>query len=225
MRRLISVGLAAALLLALGPAGMGMFRGLLHSTTEASSSDLTCSVKASCGPGEVAVFRMSALANAHAGTAAGSSYGDVVCCGGVTGLSASCSGSYATVLRLSATDNAHVASSDLSYGTQACLSATGTAMNCRYASSCSSGYACLGTISGSTNAHVADCDGTNDYATKVCCYAGPAMAVGGVAEPPDAAGSASGSSSPPYAALAGAAVAAVAIAVGGLYARRRWRAG
>lgn len=220
MRRLISVGLAAALLLALGPAGMGMFRGLLHGTTEASSSDLTCSVKASCGAGEVAVFRMSGLANAHAGTLSDSTYSNTVCCSGPSGLSASCSGSYATVLRLSATDNAHAASIS-GYPAEVCLSATGTAMNCQYASSCGSGYACLATISGSTNAHVADCDGSNDYGTKVCCAAGAAPAVGGIAEAPDAAGSASGSSSPPYA-IAGAAAAIVVVAAGAWYARRRW---
>ena len=70
------------------------------------------------------------------------------------------------MLRLSAADNAHVASNDLSYGTQVCLSATGTAMNCQYGSSCGSGYACLATISGTTNAHVADCDGSADYADE-----------------------------------------------------------
>ncbi len=223
MRRLISVGLAAALLLALGPAGVGMFRGLLHSTTEASSSDLTCSVKASCGSGEVAVFKMSGLANAHAGTVSDSTYADTICCSGPAGLSASCTGSYATVLRLSATTNAHVASSDVSYTTQACLSATGTAMNCQYSSSCGSGYTCLATISGSTNAHVADCDGTNDYSTKVCCYAGPAAAVGGVAEPPDAADSAGGSSSPPYAGIAGATAGVALLLASGWYVRRRWQ--
>jgi LPXTG-motif cell wall-anchored protein len=184
---------------------------------------------------------MSALANAHAGTAAGSGYPDVVCCSGPAGLSASCGGPdatvltlsptvlwpSATVLKLSATDNAHVAeASDMTYTTQACLSATGTTITCQYASSCTSGYTCLASISGSTNAHVADCDGTNDYGTKVCCSAGAAPAVGGIAEPPDATRSASGSSSPPYAALAGVAGAAVLLLMaGGWYARRRRRAG
>jgi len=219
MRR---AALFAALLLAVLA---GALRGYwpLGSGSVSSAGGLTCSVRASCGAGEVAVFRMSGLANAHAGTATGSSYGNVVCCSGPAGLSNSCSGSYATVLRLWASDNAHVAeASGMTYTTQACLSATGTTISCQYASSCGSGYTCLATISGSTNAHVADCDGTNDYGTKVCCYAGPSVAVGGVAEPPDVAGSGSGSSSPPYAALAGAAAGVVALLVaGGWYARRR----
>jgi len=49
-----------------------------------------------------------------------------------------------------------------------------------------------------------------------------ASPVGGIAELPDVAGSASGSSSPPYAALAGAAAGVVALAAGAWYARRRW---
>ncbi len=218
MRR---AALFAALLLAVLA---GALRGYwpLGSGSVSSAGGLTCSVKGSCnGAGEVAVFRMSGLANAHAGTATVSGYPDVVCCSGVTGLSNSCSGSYTTVLRLSATDNAHVASSEPSYTTQACLSATGTTISCQYGSSCGSGYTCLATIYSSTNAHVADCDGSNDYGTKVCCSASAVVAVGGVAEPPDVAGSASGSSSPPYAALAGAAAGVVMLAAGGWYVRRR----
>jgi len=241
MRRLISVSLAAALLLAAVPVALGLLQGLSRSygapgrapVWAAASSSLTCSVKASCGAGEVAVFRMSGLANAHAQTAAGTTYANVVCCSGPAGLSTSCSGTYATVLRLWAADNAHVASNDLTYGTQVCLSATDTAMNCQYGSTCGSGYACLATISGTTNAHVADCDGSGDYATKVCCAEGAAPAVGGIAELPPVAGASteeagapaegSGWSAGNAAALAGAAAAAaVVIAVAGWYARRRW---
>jgi hypothetical protein len=115
---------------------------------------------------------MSALANAHAGTVAGSAYGNIVCCSGEAGLSNACSGSYDTVLWLSAADNAHVAS-DGSYGTQVCLAAD-AGMNCQYGASCPAGYACLATISGTNNAHVADCDGSGDYGTKVCCGAAAA---------------------------------------------------
>ena len=222
MRR---AALFAALLLAVLA---GALRGYwpLGSGSVSSAGGLACSVKASCGAGEVAVFRMSGLANAHAGTATGSAYTNVVCCSGPAGLSNSCSGSYATVLRLWASDNAHVAeASGMTYTTQACLSATGTTISCQYASSCGSGYTCLATISGTTNAHVADCS-SGGYPLKVCCSAGAVVAVGGVAEPPDATRSVSGSSSPPYAALAGAAGAAVLLLMaGGWYARRRWRAG
>jgi hypothetical protein len=133
----------------------------------------TCSVKASCGAGEVAVFRMSSTANAHAGTVGGSSYGSVVCCSGVAGLGTGCSGVYDTVLTISGPDNAHGAA-DGSYVTQVCLSSGDDAtVDCISTSACPANYACLATISGSTNAHVADCDGVNDYATKVCCLATP----------------------------------------------------
>jgi hypothetical protein len=236
MRGLISVILAAALLLAAVPVALGLVEGLSRSHGAAASASLTCSVKPSCDGVEVAVFRMSGQANAHAQTAEAhpTTYDYTVCCAGPTGLSTSCSGSYVTVLRLSAADNAHVASNDLSYGTQVCLSATDTAMNCQYGSSCGTGYACLATISGTTNtnAHVADCDGSADYATKVCC-APQAPAVGGVAELPNIGGASSQQAGAPsegsgwsggsYAALAGGlAVAAVLVAAGGWYARRRW---
>jgi hypothetical protein len=223
MRRLISVGPAAVLLLAIAPAMVGVLHGLLQSTSEASPSSLACSVKASCSGSEVAVFRMSSTSNAHAGTAGSSSYGDVVCCSGAAGLGTNCSGVHDTVLFLSATDNAHVAS-NAGYTTEVCLSTTTEeAVDCSYGSVCGFGHTCLATISGSTNAHVANCDGADDYGIKVCCYVGAAPAIGGIAEPPDVA--AGGSSSPPYAALAGAAAAVVVLAAGGWYARRRRRTG
>jgi hypothetical protein len=175
MRRLISVGLAAALLLAAAPVALGLLHGLSRGHGAAASSTLTCSVKTSCtGPGEVAVFRMSSLTNAHAETAAGTTYGNIVCCSGVTGLSASCALPHTTVLRLWAATNAHVArASETSYTTEACLSAPSTTITCQYGSSCDAGagYVCLATMSGAgvTNAHVADC--ASAYSTKVCCAA------------------------------------------------------
>jgi len=195
-----------------------------------ATGGLTCSVKPACGAGEVAVFRMSGLANAHAGTAGGSAYANVVCCAGPAGLSASCSGSHETVLWLSAPDNAHVSeTSGGAYTTEVCLSATGTTMNCQYRSSCG-GDACLATISGATNAHVADCDGVDDYATKVCCGGGGGGVVGGAVKlPPGAVAAESGAAAEgsgwgtaTYAALVGGMAAAAAIGVGGWYARRRW---
>ena len=138
-----------------------------------AADSLTCSVKGSCGVDEVAVFRMSSTANAQAGTPGGSAYGNVVCCGGVTGLGTSCSGTYDTVLALSGASNAHVATSvGGAYTTEVCLSAPTGTVSCTYGTSCGTGYACLATISGTTNAHVADCDGTGDYTTKVCCSVG-----------------------------------------------------
>jgi hypothetical protein len=237
MRRLISVGLAVALLLAIAPAAMGVLRGVSRSQGAAASPGLTCTVEdaASCVAPEVVVFRMSDQANAHAETAPGSTYGKVVCCG-PTGLGTSCSGTFDTVLWLSALDNAHAAeASQTGYATQVCLSAASGTVDCEYGSSCNTGagYVCLATISGTTNAHVADCDGTNDYGTKVCCAAGAAPPVGGIAEMPSLAGTSpeegaapaegTGWSAGGYAALAGGlAAAAFAIAVGVWYTRRRW---
>ena len=221
MRKAITV---VALLLGLGALACLALAVLAPGGRSASASaGLACSVKASCGGGEVAVFRMSATSNAHAGTTAGSSYGNVVCCGGVVGLSNSCGGVHETVLTLSGTGNAHVAS-DASYGTEACLSVGAGTVDCTYGSTCGGASVCLATISSSTNAHVADCDPSNDYTTKVCC-AVTGGAVGGIAELPEVAqapASRAGSSGSPYAAIAGGLAAALALTAGAWYARRRW---
>ena len=236
MRRVISVILAAALLLAVAPVVVGLLRGLPWGHGEAASSTLTCTVKSSCaGTGEVAVFRMSSPTNAHAETAAGTTYDNIVCCSGVTGLTASCALSHTTVLRLWAATNAHVArASETSYTTEACLSAPSTTITCQYGSSCDAGagYVCLATMSGAgvTNAHVADC--ASAYSTKVCCAAGAAPPVGGIAELPNIGGASpeeagtpaegSGWSAGAYAALAGGlAVTALLIIVAAWYARKR----
>jgi hypothetical protein len=206
--------LALALALAL--------RWALDTTAAAptAAGNLTCSVKASCDAEEVAVFRMSFTTNAHAGTPAGSAYGYSVCCGGVTGLGSDCSGNYDTVLALSGSDNAHAATTvGGAYTTEVCLSVADGTADCTHGPDCGD-YTCLATVSGDTNAHVADCDGSDDYATKVCCYAGPApAAVGGIAELPDV----SDSSGRNYIALALglAAAALVAFGTGGWYVRRR----
>jgi len=227
-----ALALAAVTLVAMSVGSLlvlGMPR--VSSTSPASAAgSLTCSVKASCSGSEVAVFRMWSTSNAHAGTVDGSSYENVVCCSGPAGLGTDCSGVHDTVLFLSAADNAdnaHVASYNSGYPTEVCLSTTTEeAVDCAYGGVCGFGHTCLATISGSTNAHVADCDGADDYGTKVCCYVGAALAIGGIAEPPDVAAAAGASSSPPYAALAGAAAGVVALlAAGGWYARRRRRAG
>jgi hypothetical protein len=214
-----------ALFLGLGALGCFALAVLAPGGSSAlASAGLACSVKAACDVDEVAVFRMSSTANAHAGTPDGSAYDNVVCCGGVTGLGNSCSGTYDTVLTLSAADNAHVAS-DASYPTEACLSVgTGQAVNCTYGASCDSGWSCLATISGTTNAHVADCDGSDDYATKVCCGTSLTGPVGGLAELPDVGeGNSSGRM---YIAVGGLAVVAalLALTTGAWYARRRFTA-
>jgi hypothetical protein len=137
------------------------------------AAPLACSVKASCGTDEVAVFRMSSTSNAHAGTPSGSTYANRVCCTKLSGVGTQCSGTYDAVLSLSGADDAHVAS-DGSYATRVCLSGgDDSGVDCTYAGACLTDYACLATISGSTNAHVADCNGVDDYGTKVCCLARP----------------------------------------------------
>jgi hypothetical protein len=213
---LVLIGLGGLLTVALGVPWAS------NAGCASAAGSLACSVRdTNCGVGEVKVFRMSSLANAHAETPGGSTYGKVVCCGGVTGLGDSCSGTYDTVLTLSATNNAHVAS-DASYATKACLSVGAGTVACTYGSACAEGYACVATVSGPSNAHVADCDGTGAYTTKVCCAvtAGGAP-VGGMAELPGTAEG--GSSNHNYIALAGAlAAAAVAGLAGAWYARRRW---
>jgi len=209
----------ATLLVVLLALALGLAVPCAFNTGSASATgSLACDVKASCDVGEVEVFRMSATANAHAGTPSGSAYDYVVCCDGIAGLGINCSGVHDTVLSLSATDNAHVGSPGR-YPTDVCLSAdTVEAVDCRCGTTCPAAYACLATISASTNAHVADCDGLDDYATKICCYAGPAPApVGGIAELPDVPDS----SGRNYAALVAAAAALVALTAGAWYARRR----
>ena len=183
------------------------------------------------GPSKGNVYQVPIPA---AETAPGSTYGKVVCCG-PTGFGTSCSGTFDTVLWLSAADNAHAAEvSDATYATQVCLSAASETVDCQYvdSGSCGAGYACLATISGATNAHVADCDGSDDYDTKVCCSAGAAPPVGGIAELPNIGGASpeeagtpaggSGWSAGGYAALAGGlAAAALLITAGAWYARTR----
>jgi hypothetical protein len=157
-----------SLLLAVAAGALGA-RWVLNTGAAAPTGTLTCSVKPACTAGEVQVFRMSSVSNAHAGTTAGSSYGQSVCCGEVCNLSASCSNVHDAVVTLSGADNAHAAP-DGSYGTEVCLSVPYGVADCTYGSTCAAGYACLATVSGANNAHVADCDGdADDYATKVCC--------------------------------------------------------
>jgi len=137
------------------------------------AAPLVCNVKASCTSDEVTVFRMSSSGNAHAGTPGGSGYGLAVCCTNVSGLGTQCFGTYDVALTLSGADDAHVAS-DGSYPARVCLSGgDDSGADCTATGACPTDYACLATISGSTNAHVADCDGVDDYATRVCCQAAP----------------------------------------------------
>jgi hypothetical protein len=217
---------AAFVALVIGLGALGCFALAVlapggSSAAPAAGSSLTCSVKntdCNTGAGEVEVFRMSSTSNAHARTPGVSSYGYRVCCGGVTGLGTSCSGTHDTVLRLSAADNAHVQATG-SYPTEVCLSAGTAVVQCMFASSCTGGYACLAKASASDNAHVADCAASDPYGTKVCCYAGDPIPVGGIAELPDV----SGPSGHNYVPLAAALVAGMLVLTAGAWhAGRRW---
>ena len=173
MRRVTAF--AALLLALLGLGGLAALALGVHWGSSASSAplaaSLACSVKASCGIDEVAVFRMSSTSNAAAGTPGGSAYGNRVCCTKLSGVGTQCSGNYDVALTLSSASNAHVASAG-GYATQVCLSGGDDAtVDCIPAGTCPTDYACLATISGSSNAHVADCNGVDDYGTKVCCLA------------------------------------------------------
>jgi len=218
----------AALIVALAAVAWFTYTALEPSGSSAAppaANGLACSVKPAdpgCVGDEVEVFRISATSNAHAAAAGDPTYTNLVCCGGVTNPGTSCSETYDTVLRLSAAANAHVQATG-SYPTEVCLSAGTAVVQCMFASSCTAGYACLVTASATDNAHVADCDGTNDYATKVCCYAGDPIPVGGIAAIPDVDGSDPAARN--YVALVGLAAALlVALTAGGWYARRRWLA-
>jgi hypothetical protein len=173
-----------SLLLALAALALGV-RWALNTSSASPNGSMSCSVKPVCGVGEVEVFRMSAATNAHAGTPAGSAYGHVLCCGGVHNLSTDCSAVYDVALTLSGTDNAHVAA-DGSYAAPVCLSVPHGVADCTYGPSCGTDYQCLATVSGSSNAHVADCDGVDDYATKVCCYVEDDNDDDGTLDPADA---------------------------------------
>jgi hypothetical protein len=167
--RLPTLTAATLLLGGVFTAALGLWWGSTGGSASPTGT-LTCSVRdTACVGDEVEVFRMSNVTNAHAGTAAGSGYGESVCCGEVCNLSTSCSDVHDTVVTLSADDNAHAAA-DGSYGTDVCLSVPYGEADCTYGPSCAAEYECVATVSGDNNAHVADCDGdADDYATKVCC--------------------------------------------------------
>jgi len=162
---LVLIGLGGLLTVALG------VPWAFNTSSASPNGSLSCSVKASCAASEVEVLRMSSTSNAHAGTPGGSSYGNRVCCTKLSGVGTQCSGKYDVVLTLSSAGNAHVASAG-GYASQVCLSGGDDAtVDCTPAATCPTDYACLATISGGSNAHVADCNGVDDYATKICCLA------------------------------------------------------
>lgn len=140
---------------------------LLFFTAHHAEAALSCSVTTTCNSPNVVVFRMSGISNAHAGTAGGSSYTQLVCCGGETGLGNSCSGTFATAVKLQAANNSHVQQNDQNgYTNSACLSMTSGTVSVGYqAASCSGFDTTIASMSGVTNAHLGD---ANAYTTKIC---------------------------------------------------------
>lgn len=138
---------------------------------------LICTVGTSCA--DTTVFKMQATRNAHAETAGGSSYTQLVCCSGVTGLGTNCSGTYGVVARLSGSTNAHVefgtSTTPVYDANPVCLSANSVTIG--YQAGNCSGYdttiASMSNTSG-TNAHVGD--GTA-YSTKICATAAGASVI------------------------------------------------
>lgn len=145
---------------------------VLSFISQALAGTLSCVVRtSSCSGGEVAVLRMSSTTNAHAELASQSSYDQLVCCGGVTGLDNLCTGNFGTLLKLSDITNAHAEQNSYSnYADSACLSVPpGDSISVNYQDTNCDGYdATIASMSGGTNAHVGD---GSVYATKVCATA------------------------------------------------------
>jgi len=137
-----------------------------------SFAALNCDIETTCSDaGEVRLFRISAITNAHAGNVSGSVYTNYVCCRGVTGLGTNCLvGNWAPVIRISGSDNAHAENPvNINYANRICISGPQAPVDCQLnTTGCPSNYACVARISGNTNAHVANCSDTT-YSTRICC--------------------------------------------------------
>jgi hypothetical protein len=153
----------------------------------AFAGTLSCSVTnaAACTSPNVVILRMSSSSNAHAELPSQSTAvyaNNVVCCGGVTGLSNSCSGSYTTVLKLAHATNAHVQQSG-SYPESACISVpSGPAPIVAYVAgdqSCTPTYdTTLLSMVSADNSHVGNPTAYNAASNyKVCATAGFSAAI------------------------------------------------
>jgi len=128
---------------------------------------LECFVSNFCE--DTAVFKMSALADAHSEIPSETNFIYRACCRSATDtLTTDCSDS--NPLDLSANSDAHVADGSLNYfGVPVCISANAGTISCRYDTlPCLATETCLATISSLTDAHAADCV-TNPFNEKVCC--------------------------------------------------------
>lgn len=133
---------------------------------------LSCSITtaAACTSPSTIVLRMASSTNTHAELASQSTVNyasNVVCCGGLSGISNSCSGTFAVVLDLSSTTNAHVQESTFTdYTNSACLSVPSGTVTVGYQNTNCSGFdTTLLSIASTSNSHVGS---PADYTIKVC---------------------------------------------------------
>lgn len=154
-----------------------LFLGIFFARTVYAGT-LACAVRTlACSGGEVDIFEMQSITNAHAGTPT-STYTNLVCCGGVTGIATDCTGTFATVLKLSGGTNAHVQQTG-SYEHNVCIQVpSGGSVSVGYASDCTTPVAYdttlgLASMSSTSNAHVGN---NTAYVTKICASAAGAAA-------------------------------------------------
>jgi hypothetical protein len=137
---------------------------------------LSCSVTTTCNSPSVVVYRMQAASNSQVELASQSSYTQLVCCSGGTGLANTCSGTFATVAKISATTNAHIEQGDQSnYANSACMSVTSGTISVGFQDTSCTGFdTTIASLSASTNAH-AGSSGT--YTRKICGTTGAAASL------------------------------------------------
>jgi hypothetical protein len=128
---------------------------------------LSCSVTTTCNSPSVIVYRMQAVSNSHVELASGSTYAQLVCCAGGTGLANTCSGTFATVAKLSGITNAHIEQGDQSnYANSACMSVTSGTVTVGFQDTSCTGFdTIIGSISAITNGHAG---GSGTYTRKIC---------------------------------------------------------
>ncbi|MDB5254177.1 MAG: hypothetical protein JWL80_243 [Parcubacteria group bacterium] len=136
------------------------------------SAALSCSITtaAACTSPSTIVLRMSAATNAHSELASQSTAGyasNVVCCGGLTGISNSCSGTFAVAAKLSAVTNAHIEQNTLSaYTNNACLSVPSGTVTIGYQNTNCTGFdTTLASMTNTTNSTIGS---PASYTIKIC---------------------------------------------------------
>lgn len=135
---------------------------------------LSCSIVASssCSSPSVVILRMASSTNAHAEmpNQSNANYSNnVICCGGVTGLSNSCTNtSVAIVVHLASTTNSHVEESTFSnFSNNACMSvASGTILVGYQSTNCSGYDTSLASLAKTSNSHIGS---PTSYPTNIIC--------------------------------------------------------